>query len=1158
MRIAANPWLRQVTGREADEQARQDPSGKTMAVLNSDIVDLLRAPEIGPFLGDTHPAWVWEASGRRVLWANTAGLRFLKVGSLTDLTGRDFDKGGVATHIARVTEMGSARPTMVQLRFFRGLKASNTPIQCRAVDVGGNKTVVAGRALSPAIGLPKDKAARLKQDCDALTTVSTPIAVLDRKGVVHAAAEAFPDLSGITDQLPSLLERLEENAPAGQAVQHDTVPLALSPLGGTELLIVTPATEPDTGTSEVEEIDEPDSEEDGLDASAAVNMAEVANIPVGSEESDVVETSLDDEGADATAAVPDERIENTTDDTETETASAADETVEPNDGEDDFTADELTGNPETAAENSILEEPDTPADEDAADVEDNETVDDADELADASAPSTPEENSEEQAAFVFEKRNRPDRFVWQMDSEGRFTFVSYEFAQALGPNAARLADRTWHDVAQEYGLNDEGAVEKAIEKRDTWSGVSVLWPAEGTGLRVPVDLAALPAFGRNRTFEGFRGFGICRTMDAVDDPNTTGLTLGAEPTDVEVASDTDSVALEPETSGNGDDQPIKDAAVSSGDGAETAPARGEVLNQPTALREEPAPIVSKPLLSKPEREAFRQIADALGARLEGDDHPDSVHMAADAPAQPDANAPSGADAENVVPLPSAFASGKPSRVDATLLDRLPIGVIIARDRSVLYANQPMLGLIGYPSKHALDAAGGLEAVIAGPDDGNADIATDKFVKLRHCEGHLISVVARLHAVPWNDGNALMMSFRAIESTEPAPPVKTEATTPAPWPEDLAAAKHRIGELEAILDTATDGVLMLDGSGAILSANGSAEALFDAERKEMVGQLLGRYLAPESRRAAADYLDGLSKNGVASVLNDGREVIGVVAQGGLIPLFMTIGRIGEGETAKYCAVLRDITQWKKAEEELTAAKKQAEDASSQKSDFLAKISHEIRTPLNAIIGFSEVMIEQRFGAIDNDRYRDYLRDIHTSGEHIMSLINDLLDLSKIEAGKLELTFDAVSAGGIIRECVALLQPQANSDRIIIRTSLPSSVPKVVADPRSLRQIVLNLLSNAIKFNNPGGQVIVSAALEDSGEVVIRVRDTGVGMSDKEIETALEPFRQLHTSRHGGGTGLGLPLTKALAEANRASFAISSTTGQGTLVEITFPTTRVLAE
>jgi signal transduction histidine kinase len=283
----------------------------------------------------------------------------------------------------------------------------------------------------------------------------------------------------------------------------------------------------------------------------------------------------------------------------------------------------------------------------------------------------------------------------------------------------------------------------------------------------------------------------------------------------------------------------------------------------------------------------------------------------------------------------------------------------------------------------------------------------------------------------------------------------------------------------------------------------------------------------------------------------------VPKGGLIPMFMTMGRLGDAP--KFCAVLRDITHWKNVEEELVAAKRSAETANAQKSEFLARISHEIRTPLNAIIGFSEVMMEERFGPVGSQRYRDYLHDIHVSGTHMLSLINDLLDLSKIEAGKLDLAFESVAVNEIIQECVALMQPQANRERIIIRTSLSTDVPNVVADERSLRQILLNLLSNAVKFTSAGGQVIVATALEDSGEVTLRIRDTGIGMSEKDIETALKPFRQVGPKGRGRGegTGLGLPLTKALVEANRATFAIDSAPNQGTLVKITFPTTRVLA-
>jgi signal transduction histidine kinase len=278
--------------------------------------------------------------------------------------------------------------------------------------------------------------------------------------------------------------------------------------------------------------------------------------------------------------------------------------------------------------------------------------------------------------------------------------------------------------------------------------------------------------------------------------------------------------------------------------------------------------------------------------------------------------------------------------------------------------------------------------------------------------------------------------------------------------------------------------------------------------------------------------------------------------------MTMGRVADGAERKYSAVLRDMTAWKRAEADLVDAKRNAEQASAQKSDVLAKISHEIRTPLNAILGFTEVMSEERFGPIGNERYKEYLTDIHQSGGYLISLINDLLDLAKIEAGKMDLTFVGVNLNDIAGAAVGLLQPEANRQRVVLRTGLQPKLPSVVADERSLRQIVINILSNAVKFTDAGGQVILSTALGDRGEVILRVRDTGIGMTEKELGLAMEPFRQVASTRRTnssgtGGTGLGLPITKALVEANKGAIQITSAKNEGTLVEVTFPPQRVLA-
>src|SRR4029077_7739678 len=209
------------------------------------------------------------------------------------------------------------------------------------------------------------------------------------------------------------------------------------------------------------------------------------------------------------------------------------------------------------------------------------------------------------------------------------------------------------------------------------------------------------------------------------------------------------------------------------------------------------------------------------------------------------------------------------------------------------------------------------------------------------------------------------------------------------------------------------------------------------------------------------------------------------------------------------------------------------AAPARAAVLARISHEVRTPLNAIIGFAEVMIGERFGTLGNERYAEYMKDIRASGERVLSIINDLLDLSRIETGKLDLAFTNQNLNEMVESCVAVMQPQANRERIIIRTSLAHALPPVIADARALRQITLNLIGNSIHLANAGGQVIVSTALSDFGDVMLRVRDTGHGLHDNEVAAALEPFRTPAPSDQASeNSPVNLSLTKALVEANRA--------------------------
>jgi PAS domain S-box-containing protein len=791
--------------------------------------------------------------------------------------------------------------------------------------------------------------------------------------------------------------------------------------------------------------------------------------------------------------------------------------------------------------------------------------------ADATPPDTEKmQQLPTQEATSPAPRRHPLRFTWLMDEEGRFSLGSDEFTHLIGTRTAAGFGRPWREIAQVFGLDPAGRVEEAIATRETWSGITLYWPVDGGG-RLPVELSGLPVFGQDRVYAGYRGFGVCRDLDSLDhlaelrraDPPDENIPpekhapsqLAA---DIVPARSEHAVAAHPPRSA--DVMPSEPPGPSASIADENSPPTD--LDEPVETPPNVVPFrpIGEGKLSPGENHAFNELARQLSARLDRDTQTAFEAVVTGEVTEPPAVPPASEPPREQAASPEWLAPPEPpargeTRRDRTLLDLLPTGVLIYRLDRLLYANTAFLQRIGYDSLHALEQAGGLDAlyVEAGVSQTSSTSEAGTPVTISASQDSP-ATEGRLFTIEWDGESALALMFAPTQRALPAEAVAAE---PPPLPETVIAPPPQVAvghanaeDLAAILDTTAEGIVMFDAAGQIHACNRSAEALFGYDGDELLRQNVVELFAPESQRAVAEYLESVKGAGVASLLDHGRDVLGRVARGGIIPLSATIGRT-RPDGPNFFAVFRDLSQSKRGESELQQAKRLAERAANAKADMLARISHEVRTPLNAIIGFAEVMIAERFGALGNERYVEYMKDVRASGERVTAIINDLTELSRIETGKLDLAFTNQNLNEMVESCVAVMQPQANRERIIIRTSLAHALPPVVADGRALRQITMNLIGNSIHLANPAGQVIVSTALSDFGEVVLRVRDTGPGLNDNEVAAALEPFRTPPPSDQSSeASGVSLSLTKALVEANRAQFNLKSAANSGTLVEVVF--------
>jgi len=352
----------------------------------------------------------------------------------------------------------------------------------------------------------------------------------------------------------------------------------------------------------------------------------------------------------------------------------------------------------------------------------------------------------------------------------------------------------------------------------------------------------------------------------------------------------------------------------------------------------------------------------------------------------------------------------------------------------------------------------------------------------------------------------------------------------------------------LADNAMDLITRHSSDGRIRFASPAARALFGCEPEGLLGLAPSALVHPDDLKPMqsafmeASYFARAASAEVRLKRTDGSYVWAEI-RCRPVPK-------ANGEAADIVAVTRDITERKAHERELIEARDLSEQANRAKSRFLANMSHELRTPLNAIIGFSEVMAHEMFGALGGPRYLEYSRLIHESGNHLLELINGILDMSKIEAGKFELSEEVFDLNEVAEAAVRFVKLPAERSGVAIKTAISPVAQRIFADKRAVKQILVNLLSNGVKFTPRGGEVRVRAGLDSRG-IEISVADSGIGISKRDLERLGKPFEQAEGGPVKEGTGLGLSLVKALAGMHGGEAVMESTLGEGTVVRVRLP-------
>lgn len=364
----------------------------------------------------------------------------------------------------------------------------------------------------------------------------------------------------------------------------------------------------------------------------------------------------------------------------------------------------------------------------------------------------------------------------------------------------------------------------------------------------------------------------------------------------------------------------------------------------------------------------------------------------------------------------------------------------------------------------------------------------------------------------------------------------------------------ISLLTSVFDVSEVGIVVTDQNHRIVRVNDSFVRIYGWHRDQLISHEFTELITEDERakvrKSHQEFIkSGIRSSGEMKIMRSNGEIANA--------LFTTaVLELSQGRKFQITTIM-DITMRKQMELSLRLAKEQADSANHAKSTFLANMSHELRTPLNAILGFSEMMMKETFGPLGSEKYGEYMGDVHSSARHLLEIINEVLDMSKIEAGRVELDEEYFDIADLIFSVERMMASRAFSSGLTIEENVEKGLPAFFADPRLVRQILINLVGNAVKYSQKNGTISIHAKKLGTGELQIVVEDNGVGIPKEKISEALEPFGQVNMSAESQsiqGTGLGLPLAKAMTELHGGSLILESDKGQGTKVTVIFPPNR----